>query len=619
MLLTGATLVAVAARLGEGMPPGEAPQDVAAFERLRRLRIATPVRPAEPYEPPSHLPRSGLSLQRQPASPADSTVLVILDADPADALDRLARCFSPAQSWLPLRLNGPMPWAGPLFGPAPAEARPPCPRCLALRLRGAAEIARSTRADPSARRLQVARPRLRPQRIAALLSRLDALLVEAPEHLRATILAAGPAGVDERPAVFGACGCAADASLAALPLADRVARLCDPLLGPVPLRMQISAAQDAIHVVSASQTPVARWIGLPAPSLAELAAAARALSLSSGTGPTAEAAQLGAAMEAVENYAALWRGPGDNLAAVARFADLPPGGAMAPETLLCPEDPLEQGHASPLHWCRAVELTATGAELGTVLVPLALVYDGAPPPEDAWWESNGLGAGLTMDAAKAHALGELVERDAVAIWWNNAVSRPRLPLPDDAAVATHRRRGRDMALLDLTHDLGIPARAALAWDPATGGAITAGFAADPDPARADRRALAESCLRLPALDHWRAGHRSGRLPRWFATGRIAQFPWLLAGPEAPAPAPRPLSAAARLAALLGALTGAGLRPLIVDLRRPDTGIPVVKALVPGLRHTRNRFGPGRLFDVPVRLGWRASPRAEMLPFPEGLW
>jgi oxazoline/thiazoline synthase len=34
---------------------------------------------------------------------------------------------------------------------------------------------------------------------------------------------------------------------------------------------------------------------------------------------------------------------------------------------------------------------------------------------------------------------------------------------------------------------------------------------------------------------------------------------------------------------------------------------VVKVVVPGLRHFWARFAPGRLFDVPVRLGRLATP------------
>jgi len=33
-------------------------------------------------------------------------------------------------------------------------------------------------------------------------------------------------------------------------------------------------------------------------------------------------------------------------------------------------------------------------------------------------------------------------------------------------------------------------------------------------------------------------------------------------------------------------------------------------IVPGLRHFWARFAPGRLYDVPVQLGWLPQPLAE---------
>ena len=55
---------------------------------------------------------------------------------------------------------------------------------------------------------------------------------------------------------------------------------------------------------------------------------------------------------------------------------------------------------------------------------------------------------------------------------------------------------------------------------------------------------------------------------------------------------------------------AGLDTLVLDQTRPDIGLNVVKVIVPGLRHFWSRFGPGRLYDVPVRLGWLEAPTAE---------
>ena len=54
----------------------------------------------------------------------------------------------------------------------------------------------------------------------------------------------------------------------------------------------------------------------------------------------------------------------------------------------------------------------------------------------------------------------------------------------------------------------------------------------------------------------------------------------------------------------------GLEMLVLDQTRPDIGLPVAKVLVPGLRHFWARYAPGRLFDVPVELGWLPRPLAE---------
>jgi ribosomal protein S12 methylthiotransferase accessory factor len=55
---------------------------------------------------------------------------------------------------------------------------------------------------------------------------------------------------------------------------------------------------------------------------------------------------------------------------------------------------------------------------------------------------------------------------------------------------------------------------------------------------------------------------------------------------------------------------AGLDFLVLDQTRPDIDVPVVRVIVPGLRHFYRRFAPGRLYDVPVKLGMRDRPLLE---------
>jgi ribosomal protein S12 methylthiotransferase accessory factor len=65
-----------------------------------------------------------------------------------------------------------------------------------------------------------------------------------------------------------------------------------------------------------------------------------------------------------------------------------------------------------------------------------------------------------------------------------------------------------------------------------------------------------------------------------------------------------------LQGLIGKLAERGHEVLVLDQTRPDVGLPVVKMVVPGLRHFWARFAPGRLYDVPVQMGQLKTPLAE---------
>jgi oxazoline/thiazoline synthase len=51
--------------------------------------------------------------------------------------------------------------------------------------------------------------------------------------------------------------------------------------------------------------------------------------------------------------------------------------------------------------------------------------------------------------------------------------------------------------------------------------------------------------------------------------------------------------------------------LVLDQTRPEIQVPVVRVIVPGLRHTDRRFAPGRLYEVPVKLGLRKRALREV--------
>jgi len=54
----------------------------------------------------------------------------------------------------------------------------------------------------------------------------------------------------------------------------------------------------------------------------------------------------------------------------------------------------------------------------------------------------------------------------------------------------------------------------------------------------------------------------------------------------------------------------GIEVLVLDQTRPDVGLPVVRVIMPGMRHFWARLAPGRLYDVPVALGWLPAALSE---------
>ncbi len=239
-------------------------------------------------------------------------------------------------------------------------------------------------------------------------------------------------------------------------------------------------------------------------------------------------------------------------------------------------------------------------------------------------DSNGSAAGNTPEEAVLQGLLELVERDGVAMWWYNRASRPALALDDAGPVYCDRLReayhagGRELWVLDVTSDLGIPTFAAVSRRRA--GApeeVMLGFGAHLDATIALTRALTEMNQMLMLVRLARAEGRSlgATVDQWLRSVNVAAETYLLPGPQ-PARRVRDFPAAGYEDVGLAvqrcrqAVEARGLETLVLDQTRPDVAVPVVKVVVPGLRHFWPRFAPGRLFDVPVQLGWLPAPRSE---------
>jgi ribosomal protein S12 methylthiotransferase accessory factor len=174
-------------------------------------------------------------------------------------------------------------------------------------------------------------------------------------------------------------------------------------------------------------------------------------------------------------------------------------------------------------------------------------------------------------------------------------------------------------LLDLTTDLGIPVYAAVSAA-RDGNAVAIGAAAHFDANRAAIAALTEMAqieFSLEMRQTLGAGG-SDAFGSWLDTVTFDSAPHLV--PRRGSRHGLPDSGAAGPATVENCLDicrGANMRFLTVDLTRPAVGVPVVRVMVPGLRPTRARFAPGRLFDAPAKAGWcdRSPTLAELNPVP----
>jgi bacteriocin biosynthesis cyclodehydratase domain-containing protein len=244
-------------------------------------------------------------------------------------------------------------------------------------------------------------------------------------------------------------------------------------------------------------------------------------------------------------------------------------------------------------------------------------------------DSNGNAAGSSLEDAILQGFFELVERDAVALWWYNRTRQPEVDLQsfedefDDSRIGrihqAYTRMNRQVWVLDLTSDLSIPAMAAISRrtdKPAED--IMLGFGAHFDPRVALSRALTELGQMLPPVIDARAdggGYSTldPHLRHWWAHATVNNQPYL-------APDARRASCGIDdydyvpqadlrndIDSVCALTQRSGLDLLVLDQTRPDIGLPVVKVIVPGLRHFWARFASGRLYEVPVRLGRLSTP------------
>jgi YcaO-like protein with predicted kinase domain len=347
----------------------------------------------------------------------------------------------------------------------------------------------------------------------------------------------------------------------------------------------------------------------------------RSLSVSQGKGIDLAAAKVSGIMEALEQFHA------ESLELpllLGSRADLAERGRQLVDTAALPGSGRELGEHDRILWVEG-ELRPSG---GRVWVPHALVHFDLRlplPPGSAFFAlgSNGLASGNHELEATLHGAYELIERDALALFYADERGqwqrRLQLESVTEATcrelLVAYERAGIDVAVWEITSDIRVPAFLAMIRDRESnpfrpvGAAHGAGCHGDPNVALV--RALTEAAQsRLTRI----AGSRDDFSLAGFARAQSAEAEHRAVRQMAtPASPPRRLSQAPAccsddfetdLAILAEELSGCGVGPLIsVDLSRRELPVAVVRVLIPGLEGVSEAPGyrPGARAQARQRL------------------
>jgi ribosomal protein S12 methylthiotransferase accessory factor len=356
-----------------------------------------------------------------------------------------------------------------------------------------------------------------------------------------------------------------------------------------------------------------------------------------GKGSTAEQAEASALMEAIERYSGIFQG--DEIRVTKRFTDFAADEAIlsndvqhfSEAQLAARHQPVQDGEhpvPDPIDVEEKIEWSPVWSLRDRKFrhLPTGLLYffHGGDHTD-----SNGCAAGNTREEAIVQGFLELVERDAYAIWWYNRLQRGEVDLSefDDSYIRDIKTQftdfGRKIWVLDVTSDLGVPTYVAIMHWMAEGKEnIEFGSGAHFDRRIALLRSLTELSQFLSIGVEGGGGARGDKSTLDGLTPlKIENYPFLLPSKH-PIPAPPlglevPLdSVREQVEACVEVASRAGHDFLVLDQTRPDVAVPVVRVLAPGLRHFYKRFAPGRLYDVPVRMGLLDKPlrEDELTPF-----
>ncbi len=225
--------------------------------------------------------------------------------------------------------------------------------------------------------------------------------------------------------------------------------------------------------------------------------------------------------------------------------------------------------------------------------------------------TNGLASGNHLLEASCHAICEVIERDAISVWYHlpSDVRQTLRVVPETIAdpgctdaMARIRGAGFELALWETTTDVGVASfRCMIVEDDEREGHIGIGDGCHVDPAIAVLRSLTEAVqTRMTYI----SGARDDMTPDEFTPQAISQKCRFARDLIREGKPQRSFEAAPEFVSddfagdmdwLLGQLDQAGCPQVLrVDLSKPEIGLSVVRVVIPGLEapHDDDGYLPG---------------------------
>jgi len=330
-----------------------------------------------------------------------------------------------------------------------------------------------------------------------------------------------------------------------------------------------------------------------------------------GKGFTAAQAQVSLTMEAIERYCSEYRDDYRSRLVIDSYENLKKKriAVLDPQALILPQFS-QYAPDDVFHWVGGYDLI--GRE--EILTPACAVYhpfhlDDKPLINT---HTDGIASGNTMEEAVFHALMEVIERDAWSIAKFSGDACDAIAIEDKPEnqflldiVDKFNRANIEIVAKDITSDIGIPVIAAFSQDLEQESMIPIdGFGAHLDPKVAMARALTETATTraLFIQKYGFDGLREDIPVHYFMDSAEEDFRFYAHAEKALAEMEVGYhdDLLEDIEKSAGILQSRGYeRLIVVDLTRPDCGLPTVRVIVPGMEafcFDKTRKGP-RLFKV----------------------